>query len=147
MEQIDTRYPWDPADLGPEDVAVVLGRRAPFAMVADWVGLADIPSQASRLYWIYVMHLNRSRGDQRAWPTRRSLAKLLNVDGLRTVDRSNKILSELGAIDVHERWVAPKVRGANLVVVHETPPEGYTGPVSLEDFYRRLKATEKEQKA
>jgi len=122
-----------------DEVPIVAGRRAPFTMVADWVALADISPQAKLLYWLYRMHVNQERGDSAAWPRRRWLAEMMGFKQVRSVDPYNRELEELGAIDLEARWTASGARGANLVRVHMTPPDGYGGVASLQEHYEQRK--------
>ena len=122
-----------------DEVPVVEGRRAPFTMVADWVALAEASPQAKLLYVLYAMHVNQGRGDGSVWPRRRWLAEMMGFKQPRSVDAYNRELQALGAIDLEPRWIAPGVRGANLVRVHMTPPDGYDGPASLREHYERRK--------
>jgi len=122
-----------------DEVPIVAGRRAPFTMVADWVALADISPQAKLLYWLYRMHVNQERGDGAAWPRRRWLAEMMGFRQVRSVDPYNRELEELGAIDLEARWTASGARGANLVRVHMTPPDGYGGVASLQQHYEQRK--------
>lgn len=123
-----------------DEVPVVEGRRAPFTMVADWVALAEASPQAKLLYVLYAMHVNQGRGDGAVWPRRRWLAELMGFKKVCSLDRYNHELVALGAIDLEPRWIAPGVRGANLVRVHMTPPDGYDGPASLREHYEQRKA-------
>lgn len=126
-----------------EGYPLTWGRRARFSMVQDWVLAADISPQAKCLFAVYSMHLNQKRKDRRVWPTRRSLAALMGFDKVASVDRYNRELIKIGAIEIHERRSASGGRISNLVIVHEVPLEGYAGPLDLKEFYRRLREDQK----
>lgn len=120
----------------PGTVELIAGRRAPYSQLGDWVMLSGASAQACKLYWIYVAHINRSRGDNRVWPKREDLAELLG-SSVDTVDRYNKELSKLGALDIIARRYSNNLRARNAYRVHETPPAGYAGPLGLSDFYSK----------
>lgn len=109
------------------------GRRAPFAMVPEWILLADVSPQAKALYVLLVAHTNSLRGDGLAWPGMEAMAAILGYRKRQTVGKYVRELEELGAIDVH--MTISKNGRRNTYVVHETPPEGYTGHASLSAFY------------
>lgn len=110
------------------------GRRAPFSQLGDWVMLSGIPGEACKLYWIFMAHVSRSRGEFNVRPKREDLAALLGKS-LDSVDKYSLVLKKLGAIDIIPRRYSSGMQARNAYRVHETPPPGYTGMTSLGDFY------------
>jgi len=106
------------------------GRRAPYAQIGVWVILAPISSYAGRVYDILVAHVNSTRGDHCAWPTQETMAMVMGCSQP-TISRAVKELCELGAIEK----VGTMPSGQYLYLVHETPPDGYAGLVSIDQLY------------
>lgn len=115
-------------------VGVRSGRRAlPYTRIHQWVSLSGISPRAVALYGLLRMHVNRERADDLVWTSTLTLAVML----LGPTSRGDKIspllkeLVEIQAIDI--------VRGGmprrNIYVVHELPPAGYTGPMTLRSWY------------
>lgn len=133
-------YPWENGgDVpGPDDLPILLGRKSPdlFAKVPVWLVLAGASARALQLYVIYHMHVNMLRGDMTVWPKRKQLAALAGFDKVGSIDRYNAELVKLGAIKLIPRRGENGSKLSNVIVLHETPPEGYQGPLTLTDFYR-----------
>jgi hypothetical protein len=111
-------------------------RRNPFVAVGEWVALADISSRAKELYALLLAHVNQSRADGIAWPSRGTLAALLRYSRPNKVDPLLTELEALGAIEVkRDRRRPDGSTTANLYLVHEVPPDGYGGPESLAGWY------------
>lgn len=115
------------------------GRRAQkFVQVPEWVMLAELTPQAKSLYTLLLAHVNSKRDDHLAWPGMDTMAQIMGFKNRNPIVRYLKELKELGAIDSR---AVPSPRGRrNVYTVHETPPDGYQGPMSLADFYDRRKA-------
>jgi hypothetical protein len=138
----DTSADADPAE---NDLAnrleLVLGRRAPFTQVGDWVVVAKGPIQAKSLYWLLSAHLNTTRGDMEVWPTQEMLARALGYS------RGDKIkpfidwLVSIEAVEVRKTRYAGGMRERSIYVINQTPPDDYSGPKSLEDYYRINRGT------
>lgn len=105
-----------------------------FTQVPEWITLADLTPQADKLYTVLLAHVNRKRGDDLAWPSMTTLAKLLKFDCRQSVSIYVRELVDLGAIEVEARKT-PKGR-RNFYTVHLDPPDGYTGLRSITDFYQ-----------
>lgn len=136
-------YPWENSDDG-EDLfdgnPVETGRRAlPFTYVHDWVALSGISPAAICLYMILRMHVYDKSGTRTCGTRQEDLALMMGLSEGTKVSRYLKELVALSAVDV-VRWGSP---GRNKYVVHETPPDGYTGPVSIADW----KNTHSEERA
>ncbi|MET8848065.1 hypothetical protein [Amycolatopsis sp. NPDC004625] len=124
-----------------EDGTASIGRQAPelFAKLPQWIMLSGATPQAQMLFTILHARVNKRRGDQLVWCSLSSCAEIMGFSSRQKVTRYKKELKELGAIDVIER-----PGQTDHVIVHETPPPGYTGFVTLEEFdadrKRRLEA-------
>lgn len=115
------------------------GRRSQtFAMIPEWVLLADISAPALRLYGLLLASVNRRKGDGRAWPGMDVLAEMMGYQHRQSIAKFVKELVALGAIEVTTKYWAHGRR--NTYVVHETPPTGYSAATSLKDFYARRRA-------
>ena len=130
----------DPATELDEYLEIAAGRRAPFTQLGDWVALSGVSPQAQAIYWHLSMHLNQQRGDFEVWPTRATLARWCGYSREQSVDRYLDELVELNAIEVYQRRYGTGMRRRNVYVVHQQPPEGYTGPRSLQEWYARERA-------
>ncbi|MEU3501195.1 hypothetical protein ABZ726_10615 [Streptomyces hundungensis] len=133
-----------------EQMVIVAGRRAPFTMVGDWITVHDdLDPQAKALYPVIAAHVNVGRGDNLAWPTRQSMAEILNWSREQSVDKYIDQLVAVGAIETEEAVRANGAKG-KLYLVHTAPPPDYTGPTTLAEWYARrreaLKATTQPKK-
>ena len=130
-------YEDDPTDVGTDEACseVVAGREPPpHTQAPDWVSFADISPLAGKLHTLLKAHVNQARGDSMAWPSTRSLAKMLHLCRRDKVAPLLKELVKLGAIEIRRAKTIP---ARNIYVVHSLPPEGYTGPLSVSDWYDR----------
>ena len=110
----------------------------PYVQLGHWVALSGVSAGALALYWMLAMHLNRTRGDRYVWPTTSVLAHML---GYSRGDKIKRFVDELIAIGAIRVISVPDLRGPqkrNVYRLRRTPPEGYTGPVSLKEFYTLL---------
>lgn len=89
-----------------------------FAIVPEWVLLADISANAVRLYAVLNRYAN-SRG--KAWPSRRTLADNLRVSPS-TVDRAKDELVALGALTVETRTTPAGDYTSNLYTLATSSP-------------------------
>lgn len=128
-------HEFDGAD--PDALIVArMGRAFPYATVGHWVLLADIPAQSCRLYALLRAHCNGARGDNTVWPTQKTLAEMMQLKRLGDVGKYTKPLVDLGAVEVSvQRWGPNRMYKRLLYTVHEGPPRGYKGPVSLAEWY------------
>ncbi|MFF0754426.1 helix-turn-helix domain-containing protein [Streptomyces sp. NPDC004267] len=140
------------ADLN-EQFEVVVGRKAPYSMVPDWVTLFPgnkehprydgkiLSPTAKAVYAVLAMHVNVSRDNNVCWPSRKSIAQILGFKREQTIDPYLKELDEADAID---RKPMMRQNGAKgyLYVVHQTPPEGYKGEQTISEHYKNLRDAE-----
>ncbi len=98
----------------PDSTTRVLTDTGPFTIIPEWVLDASISSTAVRLYGV----LGRF-SDQTGicWPSRRTLAKRLNVSSPRTVDNALGELRMIGAIEVTPRTDPETGQTSNLYLV------------------------------
>ena len=96
-----------------------------FAIVPEWVILADVSANAVRLYAL----LNRfANSAGRAWPSRRTLAEMLRTS-MATIDRAKDELVSAGALTVEHRTNPAGDPSSNLYTIH-TRPHGKPSPSS-----------------
>jgi DNA-binding transcriptional MocR family regulator len=89
-----------------------------FAIVPEWIVLADISSNAIRLYAL----LNRFANSQgRAWPSRKTLADLMRTSTA-TVDRAKDELVAIGALEIEHRLNAAGDPSSNLYILTTSSP-------------------------
>lgn len=120
-------------------IEIIGGRQpAPYSKTPIWLIFAVSP-MARALYDVLAAHLNYERGDSHVWPTRETLAELMGVKQARSVDKYLKELETAGAIDVIHRKTSKGMRDRNVYVIHHDPPDGYTGPRSMPEYYRAQK--------
>ncbi|MGW7090124.1 hypothetical protein ACWGH2_42445 [Streptomyces sp. NPDC054871] len=120
-----------------EQYEIVAGRKAPFTMVPDWITLHDeLDPQAKALYGVMAMHVNVSRKDGVAWPTRLAMAEMLGWTREQSPDKYIQQLEAAGAIDTEEFTRSNGARGKRYYV-HQTPPSGYTGATTVAEWYQR----------
>lgn len=123
-----------------EQVECQVGRRAEYTQVGDWVLLAPIRAAAKALYWALSAHVNSGRNDTQVWPTLDMLAEIM---GLSRGDKVKTYVDELVAIDavnVAKTRYAGGLRERSVYTVHQSPPPGYGGLVSLKAFYLARRA-------
>ncbi|KIF04164.1 hypothetical protein PL81_20360 [Streptomyces sp. RSD-27] len=129
----------DPADLD-EQYQLAAGRKAPYTTIPDWITVhEDLDPQAKAVYGVLAMHVNVSRRDNVSWPTRLTIAQMLNWNREQSPDKYIQQLEAVGAIDT-EPMTRPNGAKGKLYVVHQTPPPGFTGPVTVADWYDRKRA-------
>lgn len=125
------------------------GRTGPtWSAVPDWIMFAGYSVQAQQVYKILKAHCNTERGDGLVWPTQTVIAMLLKGSKMTGAPRGDKIkpyIDELardlsdcpegsgGAITVEYTATMPR---RTIYTVHDAPPPGYTGPLTLADWYR-----------
>ncbi|MFJ8301346.1 hypothetical protein ACIQ9R_36345 [Streptomyces sp. NPDC094447] len=131
-----------------EQLKIAAGRRAaPFTMVPEWVTVhPDLDPQAKALYDALAAHVNVGRADGKVWPTRLLLAMMLGWSREQSVDPYLRQLSKAGAITIDEDRRAdgslnrrPDGSVKKIYFVHETPPDDYTGPKNLAEFYAQAR--------
>jgi hypothetical protein len=110
----------------PGEIEVRPGRRAtPFTNAHDWVGLADIVQPpAHSLYVKLKMHVNQERereGDTEVWPTRYTLAEMMDYGKVDTLDRYIDQLEQVGAIDVDRRGMPARC----YYTLNDLPADAY----------------------
>jgi len=89
-----------------------------FAIVPEWVLMADVSANAVRLYAV----LNRYANSQgRAWPSRRTLAEALRISAS-TIDRAKDELVDIGALTVESRTTPAGDYTSNLYILATSSP-------------------------
>jgi hypothetical protein len=132
-----------------QKIIIRAGRTGPtWSAVPDWIMFAGYSVQAQQVYKILKAHCNTSRGDGLVWPTQTVIAMLMKgsrVTG--SAPRGDKIrpyIAELaadlpncdglgGAVTIEHTATMPR---RTIYTVHDAPPAGYTGPLTLADWYR-----------
>ncbi len=119
-------------------------RVTPWTQLHDWVRISGISPTASSLYWVMKMHVYVRAGDNSVKTSTDELAALC---GLSRGDKVTRYVRELEGIGA----VSSKLEGMparKVYVVHEDPPPGYTGPLTLKEWYeirRSVKALKERQ--
>ncbi|WP_226358663.1 hypothetical protein [Pseudonocardia sp. ICBG601] len=121
------------------------GRKFPYTTVGDWVALSGVSPRAIQAYVLLRSFVNTQRGDERAWPGQRLLARGLGVSKAHTVGAAIAELVEIGAVDVET--VATATGRRNIYTVHEAPPPGYTGLASTQELAALVAAEDAEATA
>lgn len=113
----------------------------PFILARHWLLLYPIDPRARLLYELLVMHINVSRGDNEVRATKAALAEMMGFKKPDSLDPYLKALYDSGLAMVTKNRTADGLRDKNTYTVRLRPPRGYTGPLSLGDWYRRTKET------
>ncbi len=114
------------------------GRQAPtWTDVPDFVTWLVKCPVSRELYRLLKMHVNISREDDSCWPTLSSLASLLNLSREDKVNPYLKKLIDAKLVDKHREGMPAR----NVYVIHDLPPDGWTGTMSLSEWYAKRKAT------
>jgi len=133
-DETDPTYPESPGT--PDSVEIVEGRTVPeYTQLENWVHLSGISSKAKDLYWALRMHVNDRRGDNIAFPSLDTLARLIGYSHRSKVTKPLQELQRIGAVDVEQRRIAGNMRARNRYIVHRTPPPEYRGPITLASWY------------
>jgi hypothetical protein len=98
--------------------------------VPDWIILSGCSARALQLYQLLRLRLNRRRRDRKVWPGLATLAVMMKLTTSESVSPYIKELKALGAIDV-EHGNMPR---RNIYRIHFAPPDGYAGPMCIEDW-------------
>lgn len=107
-----------------------------YTPVPVWVLLCGCSAQAYRMYAFLAEHINnRTPGKRIAFPSQKAVAKAMVLKDYRDVAKYRKELAALGAIRFEEFRYAGGMRRRYRYWVRFNPPEGYTGLLSLADFY------------
>ncbi len=130
-------------------IIIRTGRTGPtWSAVPDWIMFAGYSVQAQQVYKILKAHCNTERGDGLVWPTQTVIAMLMKGPKMTgSAPRGDKIkpyIDELardlpgclgsgGAVTVEYTATMPR---RTIYTVHDAPPPGYTGPLTLADWYR-----------
>ncbi|MER6232565.1 hypothetical protein ACFUC2_05215 [[Kitasatospora] papulosa] len=136
-----------------EQFEIVIGRKAPFSMIPDWVTLYPgskaspqykgkiLSPTAKAVYNVLAMHVNVSRGDSACWPSRKTIAQILGFSREQSVDQ---YLDQLDEADALDREPITRPNGAKGVryVVHQTPPGEFEGEQSVGEHYKHRRALE-----
>ncbi|MGH7743262.1 MAG: helix-turn-helix domain-containing protein [Candidatus Dormibacteria bacterium] len=117
----------------PPPDEIVEGRPSGYTQVGDWVLLAPISDRAVRIYALMRMHCDGIT-KTRAWPAQKTLASMLGVKKVDTVQAAIKDLVDLGALNVEA--ITTGHGRCNRYIVHMTPPPGYDrGPRDRPSYY------------
>ncbi|MGH3782617.1 MAG: helix-turn-helix domain-containing protein [Pseudonocardiaceae bacterium] len=117
----------------PPPDEIVEGRPSGYTQVGDWVLLAPISDRAVRIYALMRMHCDGIT-KTRAWPAQKTLASMLGVKKVDTVQAAIKDLVDLGALNVEA--ITTEHGRCNRYIVHMTPPPGYDkGPRDRPSYY------------
>ncbi|MFG2677018.1 hypothetical protein [Streptomyces sp. NPDC048445] len=107
-----------------------------YTPVPVWVLLCGCTAQAYRMYAFLAEHINnRTPGKRIAFPSQKAVAKAMVLKDYRDVAKYREELAALGAIRFQEFRYAGGMRRRYRYWVRFNPPEGYTGLLSLTDFY------------
>ncbi|MET9436904.1 hypothetical protein [Streptomyces sp. NPDC006551] len=107
-----------------------------YTPVPVWVLLSGCSAQAYRMYAFLAEHINnRTPGKRIAFPSQKALAKAMVLKDYRDVAKYRQELADLGAIRFEEFRYAGGMRRRYRYWVRFNPPEGYSGLVSLAEFY------------
>ncbi|MEU5660107.1 hypothetical protein ABZ802_31490 [Streptomyces sp. NPDC047737] len=107
-----------------------------YTPVPVWVLLCGCSAQAYRMYAFLAEHINnRTPGKRIAFPSQKAVAKAMVLKDYRDVAKYREELAALGAIRFEEFRYAGGMRRRYRYWVRFNPPEGYTGLLSLADFY------------
>lgn len=107
-----------------------------YTRVPVWILLAGASAQAYRLYAFLAEHINNSRPGQRiSCPKQTAIALVLGLKNPKQVARYANELAAMGAIRIAEYRYAGGMRRGYKYHVRFNPPAGYTGLVSLSQFY------------
>lgn len=117
----------------------------PFTMAYDWVALSGISGNAKALYWHLAMHVNIDSESLAVWPSRETLANLMGYSRPQSVDKYIDELESIGAIDVLPEVREDGGKSSHTYVVNMAPPAGYSGPLSLRDYYGQRDAQKAEK--
>ena len=111
-------------------------RAVPWTQLHDWVRISGISSKAAALYWVIKMHVYVRSGDFTVKITTDELAAFIELSRGDKMARYMRELEDIGAIS--SKLVG--VPATKVYTVHEEPPEGYTGPLTLKEWYEMRRA-------
>ncbi|MFF9787164.1 hypothetical protein [Streptomyces nigrescens] len=107
-----------------------------YTPVPVWVLLCGCSAQAYRMYAFLAEHINnRTPGQRIAFPPQKAIAKVLGLKDYRDVAKYREELADLGAIRFKEFRYAGGMRRRYRYWVRFNPPEGFSGMLSLAQFY------------
>lgn len=110
-------------------VHVEAGRKGlPWTQVHNWVLLSGVPARSLAAYVFLKAHVNSESGT--AYPGTARLATYLGLARSDKVAAVIRPLVAVGAVTVERRGVPAR----NVYVVHDVPPDGYDGPLSVSDW-------------
>lgn len=115
------------------------GRRAPypFTQTPQWALLmTELTDREFRVYTLLLAHLNSSRGDNLAWPSVENMGAMLGRHRNRIGEAITGLVRH-GLVDRHVvRHGDSNSRRRNIYVVHETPPDGWSGWDGIGHWHR-----------
>ncbi|WP_030372358.1 helix-turn-helix domain-containing protein [Streptomyces rimosus] len=136
-----------------EQFEVVVGRKAPFSMIPDWVTLYPgskshpmyrgkiLAPQAKAVYNVLAMHVNVASGDSSCWPSRKTIARILGFSREQSVDQYLDQLDDADAID-REPMTRPNGAKGIRYLVHQMPPAGFEGETNVGEHYKHRREEE-----
>lgn len=125
-------------------IGIRAGRRYPYGTIGEWVPIApQLSHLAVRLYTVLRCHVNRERGDEKAFPHQEDLAAMVGVSRRQTIKAAVEELIVIGAVETELVRYARGLRARVFYTVHEAPPSGYDGPTSLKHWYAEYRPDRK----
>jgi len=109
-----------------------------YTQVPHWIMLASVSPKAKLLYQFFASHL--SPGKSVAFPKQVTIAIVLELAKPEQVKRYTDELVGIGAVVVRQYRHASRGYPYNRYTLRFNPPDGWAGPLSLTDFYARLKS-------
>lgn len=128
----------DQADILPDKIRRGRVSRWRFTQTPQWVLLMSELSDAGyRIYSLLLAHANVLDDDGEVWPQQQTLADMLDKHRNSISRVITKELGPLGLADIEvERYGTNNTRRRNIYIVHELPPDGFTGWASIEEWYK-----------
>lgn len=107
-----------------------------YTAVPVWLLLSGCSAQAYRMYAFLAEHINqRQPGRRISCPKQTAIAKVLSLKNSRQVGKYATELEAVGAIRIQEYRYANGMRRGYRYHVRFNPPAGYSGSLSLGQFY------------
>lgn len=108
-----------------------------FTQTPQWALLmCELSDAGYRIYSLLLAHVNVADDDGEVWPQQQTMADMLDRHRNSISRVVTKELEPLGLVEVEvERYGTNNTRRRNIYVVHELPPEGFTGWASVSEWY------------
>ncbi|WP_281912307.1 helix-turn-helix domain-containing protein [Streptomyces olivaceus] len=111
-----------------------------FTMVPEWITYSGIKAAHRTLWTVLASCVNHDRPDNLAWPTQDEIADAMGLKKPEQLAPYRQALEGLGAIEVTEKRYQGGMRRRYIYDVRFRPPQGYTGPLSRQEWLQRRKA-------